>query len=399
MSQDESGASSPVAATAPRRIYLSPPWQTGTELEHLQDVLASNWLAPVGPQIAEFERRVAEIAGVKHAVALASGTAAIHLGLRGLGVRRGDDVVCSTLTFCASANPILYEGARPVFIDSEPDSWNMDPTQLEDCLAAAARRGRKPRAIVVVDVFGQSADMETLTEIARRYEIPILEDAAEALGTTYRGQHVGNRAEAVIFSFNGNKMITTSGGGMLCSNDRRLIEEARFVSQQSRDPAPHYQHSRLGFNYRMSNLVAAVGLAQLESLDQRVAARRQIFEYYTARLGHLDGLSFMPEAAFGTSSRWLSVMLVDPTRAGTTRDHLREALEQRNIESRPVWKPLHCQPLFAGCPVWGGAVAEQLFAHGLCLPSGTGMTTSELDLVVDCIAERHGGRRATRRAA
>ena len=363
------------------RIYLSPPHQSGREAEYLSAVLASNWIGPCGPQLDEFERRMAALIRVGGALGVASGTAAMHLIVRHLNLLPGEEVLCQSLTFCATANPIVYEGGRPVFIDSELATWNLDPQLVEDELRAAARRGRIPRAIVAVDLFGQSADMDAILAAAARYDVPVVEDAAEALGSTCRGRPAGASAWASFFSFNGNKILTTGGGGMLCSHDEQLLQNARFLSQQARDPAPHYEHSVIGYNYRMSSLTAAMGLAQLEVLDRRVAARRAICAAYQERLAGLPGLSFMPEAAWGRSNRWLSVVLIDPAGFGSTRDDVRSALEAENIESRPVWKPLHCQRSFHGARCRRGRVSERLFQLGLCLPSGSGLTEDEIDRV------------------
>lgn len=385
-------------AAVPPRIYLSPPHTTGAEHDLVADAIASNWLAPVGPHLSEFERRFAEKIGVPLALAVTSGTAALHLALRGLGLQRDDEVICSTLTFCASANPIVYEGARPVFLDSDVESWNLDPELLREELAERDRSGKMPRAVIAVDIFGQSADLDLIREAADPYDIPVIEDAAEALGATYRGEPAGRKAWASVFSFNGNKIITTSGGGMLCSHDEELIRHTRFLATQARDEAPHYQHSQIGFNYRMSNLLAAVGLVQLEALDEFVAARRRNFEVYRERLTQLPGISMMPEAPYGKSNRWLSVMLVDSARFGATPDEIRQALEVQNIESRPVWKPLHLQPVFAACRHRTRGVAEDLFRRGLCLPSGSALDEDQLDRVCSCIESVHA-QAARRRAA
>ncbi|MEX2310728.1 MAG: aminotransferase class I/II-fold pyridoxal phosphate-dependent enzyme [Pirellulales bacterium] len=379
------------------RIYLSPPHMVGREQEYLAEAIASNWVAPAGPHLKRFEAAVAKRVGVARACAVASGTAALHLTLRLLQLQPGDEVICSTLTFCASANPIAYEGGTPVFIDSESISWNLDPNLLADELAECAKRGRLPRAVIAVDVFGQSADMQPIVEVASSYDIPVIEDAAEALGATYRGESVGRSGWASFFSFNGNKIITTSGGGMLCSDDEWLIDQAEFLSAQARDAAPHYQHSQIGFNYRLSNVLAALGLAQLESLDQFVAARRRNFNFYASRLSSLPGISLMPEAPFGRSNRWLTVIRIDADRLGATPEEVRLALETENIESRPVWKPLHMQPVFAGCRYRSGTVSESLFREGLCLPSGSAMSEDALDRVCRCIESL--ARRSARKMA
>jgi dTDP-4-amino-4,6-dideoxygalactose transaminase len=383
-----------------KRLYLSPPHLSQRELEYVTTAIQSNWITPLGPCVDEFERRFRHYVGVRGALALSSGTAALHLCLRHLNLQPADEVLCSTLTFCASANPIVYERAAPVFIDSDAATWNLDPNLLEDELRDGARRGKLPRAVIVADIFGQSADLDAIRNLASPYGIPVIEDAAEALGATYHGRAVGASAWASFFSFNGNKIITTSGGGMLCSNDPELIEHARFLATQARDPAPHYQHSEIGYNYRLSNVLAGIGLAQLEVLDQRVQARRANFDFYRDRLADLPGVSLMPEALYGRANRWLTVILIDPQQFGATREDVRLALAADEIESRPVWKPLHCQPVFGGCRRRGGAVAERLFERGLCLPSGSAMTEQDLTRVIDGIRAVHSARgRVQRRAA
>ena len=369
----------------PPRIYLSPPHMGDEERRLVAEAFDSNWIAPLGPHVDAFEDEFAAAVGARAAAALSSGTAALHLALRLLGVEPGDEVYCSTLTFVASANPILYQGASPVFVDSDRATWNMDPALLAEALDAAARRGRLPRAVIVVHLYGQSADLDPILAACERHGVPVIEDAAEALGARYRGKSPGARGAFGAFSFNGNKIITTSGGGMLVSRDRRAIERARFLAAQARDPAPHYEHSALGFNYRLSNILAALGRAQLRRLPQRVAARRRTFALYKDALGGTPGLSFMPEAPYGASSRWLSVLQVDPDAFGATADDVRRHLEAANIEARPVWKPLHLQPLFAGCRTVGGGVAEDLFRHGLCLPSGSSLRDDERARVVETL--------------
>jgi pyridoxal phosphate-dependent aminotransferase EpsN len=355
---------------------------SGREQTYLEQVFADNWIAPVGPQLEQFERRFAERLGVAHGVAVASGTAALHLVLRHLGLQPGDEVICSTFTFCASANPIVYEQARPVFIDSDRTSWNLDPNLLEEELTACASRGRLPRAVVVVDILGQSADMDAINQIARRYEVPVIEDAAEALGATYKDRPAGASGWANFFSFNGNKIITTSGGGMICSDDQELIQHARFLSTQARESAPYYLHRQIGFNYRLSNVLAAIGLGQLDVLDQRIAARRRIRDYYAQHLGALEGISLMPEASYGQSNCWITAVLIDPERFGADCEQVRQALEAENIEARRVWLPMHRQPVFVDCRCRGGQVADELFRLGLCLPSGSAMTEDDLRRVV-----------------
>lgn len=374
------------------RIHLSPPHLSGEELGLVQDALASNWIAPLGPHVDAFEREFAERVGVRHAAALASGTAALHLALRLSGVRPGDEVWCSTLTFVASATPILYERAVPVFVDCDEATWGMDPRLFAEALEAAARRGRLPRAVVLVHLYGQCADLDPVAEACARHGVALVEDAAEALGATYKGRSPGSRGRAGAFSFNGNKIITTSGGGMLVSDDAALVREARDLAAQARDPAPHYQHSRLGFNYRLSNLLAALGRGQLRALDERVRRRRANFEFYRRAFAGVPGLSFMPEAPYGTGTRWLTALLVDPAEFGAGREDVRRALEARGIESRPVWKPLHLQPLFEGCRVVGGLVSERLFDRGLCLPSGSQLAPEELERVASAVLACRGAR-------
>ncbi len=363
------------------RIYLSPPHMGETELQLVKDAFASNWIAPLGPHVDAFEREFAAYLGVEHAAALSSGTAAIHLALRLLGLRPGEEVICSTLTFSASANPIVYEGGTPVFIDSEETTWNMDPTLLAQELDACAANGRLPRAVIVVDLYGQSANYEPILDACALYDVPVIQDSAEALGATYKGRKVGTQGRCGIFSFNGNKIITTSGGGMLVSDNPDLIERARFLAMQARDPAPHYQHSTIGFNYRMSNVLAAIGRGQLRVLGERIASRRRNFEGYKAVLGAAPGIGFMPLASYGEANYWLTCITIDPEKFGATREDIRLALANHNIEARPIWKPLHLQPVFAHSRVRGGSVAETFFARGLCLPSGSSLTDTELDRV------------------
>ena len=350
----------------------------GEELELVKEAFASNWIAPLGPHVDAFEQELADFVGVRHAAALSSGTAALHLALRLLGLQPGEEVLCPTFTFSASANPIVYEGGIPVFIDSEPRSWNMDPELLSAELEACAARGRLPRAVIVVDLYGQSADYQPILESCRHYGVPVIQDSAEALGATYQGRRVGTQGTCAVFSFNGNKIITTSGGGMLVSDDERLIEQARFLATQARDPAPHYQHSAIGFNYRLSNVLAAVGRGQLRVLPDRIEARRRNFEHYRFALGGVPGIELMPLAAHGSSNYWLTCITIDPAVFGATREQVRLALEAHNIESRPVWKPLHLQPVFADSRCRGGAMAEAAFARGLCLPSGSSLTETDL---------------------
>ncbi|NLW44486.1 MAG: pyridoxal phosphate-dependent aminotransferase [Syntrophomonadaceae bacterium] len=371
------------------RIFLSPPHMSGREEVYIKEALTSNWVAPLGPNVTAFEKEVAAYAGVKGALAVSSGTAAIHLALRLLGVGQGDIVFCSSLTFIGSANPILYLGAIPVFIDSEPDSWNMSPVALGKAFTWAQEKGNMPKAVVIVDLYGQSADFDALLNICNRYGVPVVEDAAEAMGSTYKGKACGTFGKFGVYSFNGNKIITTSGGGMLLSDDVEALEKALFWATQARDKAPWYQHSEMGYNYRMSNVVAGIGLGQLTVLDDRVRARRKVFVRYKEALEDIPGVGFMPEASYGQANRWLTVMTLDPNQTSTTPMQIIEALEAENIEARPVWKPMHLQPLFAGCKYFSHedkeSVADRLFETGLCLPSGSSMTEKEQQRVIQVV--------------
>lgn len=372
-----------------KRIYLSPPHMSGRERHYIDEAFETNWIAPLGPNIDAFERAVASYAGTADAVAVSSGTAAIHLALQLLEVGSGDVVFCSSFTFVASANPIRYCGAEPVFIDSEPDTWNMSPDALGKALEAAALEGKLPKAVVVVHLYGQPAKMDEINALCGQYGIPVVEDAAESLGSTYKGRQSGAIGKFGIFSFNGNKIITTSGGGMLVSDDKALLGKARFLATQARDAAPHYQHSSMGYNYRMSNLLAGVGRAQLEVLEERVAARRTIFDTYKQALSGRDGIGFMPELEGTRPNRWLTAITVDEQLTGVTVSALLGALAVANIEARPLWKPLHLQPLFEGTRFYshgdGQPCCERLFNSGICLPSGSGMTVLEQVRVIDCM--------------
>ncbi|MCU0526349.1 MAG: DegT/DnrJ/EryC1/StrS family aminotransferase [Elainella sp. Prado103] len=366
-------------------ILLSPPHLGDRELEFVKQAFETNWIAPVGPHIDAFEQEFCQVVGSKYGAAVSSGTAALHLALRLVGVEPGDEVACSTLTFVATANPILYLGASPLFIDSDRTSWNMDPVLLSETLAQRDRQGKRPKAVILVHLYGQSADIQPIQAACQRYEIPLIEDAAESLGATYQGQSTGTFGDIGVYSFNGNKIITTSGGGMLVSNQPELISQAKFLATQARDPAPYYQHSQMGYNYRLSNVLAGIGRGQLQVLSDRVLSRRQNFAHYARALSHLPGIEFMPEAPFGQSTRWLTCVTFEPQLAGIDREQIRIALAQQNIEARPVWKPLHRQPLFAGCTSVGGAVAEDLFQRGLCLPSGSSLTVPERERVIEAI--------------
>jgi dTDP-4-amino-4,6-dideoxygalactose transaminase len=365
------------------RLFLSPPHVGATERALLLDAFDSNWIAPVGPHVDAFEREFAEMLGVPAAAALSSGTAALHLALAMLGIGPGDDVLVPTLTFVAVANVVRYLGARPVFVDSETATWNLDPTLVDEELNERAALGTLPAALIGVDLYGQCASWDPIAESCARHGVPIVDDAAEALGATYRGRPAGTFGAMGAFSFNGNKIITTSGGGMLVSDDPALVERARQLSTQARDPAPHYQHSVTGFNYRMSNLLAAVGRGQLQSLEQIVAARRATKRLYRDALADAPGIAFMPDSPDGEPSNWLTVVTVDEDEFGASPSAIREHLETLDIEARPAWKPMHLQPLFADCPVRGGHVAEEIFRTGLCLPSGSAMTNADVDRVVE----------------
>jgi dTDP-4-amino-4,6-dideoxygalactose transaminase len=356
-----------------------------SERELLLQAFDSNWVAPLGPHVDAFERELAVKTGTTHVAALSSGTGALHLALRLLGIGQGDEVFVSSLTFAASANPIFYEGATPVFIDSERTSWNMDPALLEEELSAAAKRRTLPKAVIAVDLYGQTCDYERIVTACARYDVPLIEDAAEALGSKHLGKPAGAFGLMSILSFNGNKIITTSGGGALCSNRAELIERARFLATQARDPAPHYEHSTYGYNYRLSNLLAAVGRGQLQVLDDRVAARRANNAFYQQALAELPGVTFLKQAPWCEWNAWLTCIQVDPDVAGFSREDLRQALEKQEIEARPVWKPMHLQPVFRGCPHRGGAVSQELFERGLCLPSGSSLTQAERERVLSVI--------------
>jgi dTDP-4-amino-4,6-dideoxygalactose transaminase len=369
------------------RLHLSPPDLAGTELSLLTDAVASNWIAPLGPHVDAFEAEMCARLDVPHALALSSGTAALHLALAVLGVGAGDDVWVSTLTFAATANAVRYVGATPVFVDSDRTSWNLDPGLLAEALDDAANTpgGKLPRAVIAVDLYGQCADLEPIAAACRRHGVALIEDAAEALGATYRGRPAGSFGDLSTLSFNGNKIITTSGGGMLLGRNPAHLERARYLATQAREPARHYEHTTVGYNYRLSNLLAAVGRAQLADLDRRVAARRATNAHYRRALGELPGWTFMPEAAFGRSSCWLTCATIDPAQYGADRDAVIDRLAAEDIEARPVWKPMHLQPVFRECRRIGGNVAEALFTHGICLPSGSRLTDDDRERVVRAI--------------
>jgi dTDP-4-amino-4,6-dideoxygalactose transaminase len=366
---------------------MSPPHMSGEERALLLEAFDSNWIAPLGPHVDAFEREFAEKVNMPYAVALSSGTAALHLSLLLLGIGADDEVITSSFTFVATANAICYVNARPVFIDSDLESWNMDPQLLEDELTACRQRGqgKLPRAVLCVDINGQCADYARIVRICQEFDVPLIEDAAEALGARCNRQQAGTFGEVAAFSFNGNKIITCSGGGMLVTRSKELAERARFLSTQARDPAPHYEHSCIGYNYRLSNLLAAVGRGQLRVLDDRVQRRRAVCQAYFERLGDVPGFTFMPEPPYSYSTRWLTSILIDPERSGTTRDRVVQALAERNIEARPLWKPMHMQPLFRGHRYRGQGVGELLFEQGICLPSGSDLTEAEIDMICEII--------------
>jgi dTDP-4-amino-4,6-dideoxygalactose transaminase len=367
------------------KIWLSSPHMGGEEWKFVKEAFDTNWVAPVGPHITGFEGELAAYNNIGSCAALSSGTAAIHLALIILGIKPGDEVLCSTFTFSGSVNPVMYEKAVPVFVDSEKETWNMDPDLLQESIEHRLKQtGKKPRAIIVVHLYGMPAKIEAIMRIANQYEIPVIEDAAEALGSTANGQKLGTFGHLGVYSFNGNKIITTSGGGALVSTSEQAIQQAKFLATQARDPAPHYEHSQIGYNYRLSNVCAGIGLGQLKVLDQRIAQRRQVFQYYFEQLKDIHGISFLQEINGSFSNRWLTTVLIDPKRTGgTDRETIRLALERSNIESRPLWKPMHLQPVFKSFPSYVNGTSEGLFKTGLCLPSGSNLSTAELDRVID----------------
>lgn len=366
----------------PSKIWLSSPHMGGREEVYVKDAFDTNWIAPLGPHVDQFEKDLAQFTGVAHAAALSSGTAAIHLALIMLDVKPGDEVFCQSFTFSASANPIVYQGATPVFIDSEKETWNMCPAALEDALKNRAAKGKLPKAIIPVHLYGMPANMNRIMELAARYEVPVIEDAAEALGSTYQGKACGSFGRIGILSFNGNKIITTSGGGALISQEEALCSKARFLSTQARDAAPHYQHSEIGYNYRMSNVCAGIGRGQMEVLPERIRQRRANYEWYCETLKGVPGISFLQEPEGSFSNRWLTTILVDPElTGGISRETIRLHLEKDQIETRPLWKPMHLQPVFEGAPYFGGRIAESLFEKGLCLPSGSNLNQDDLQRI------------------
>ncbi|MFD6509864.1 MULTISPECIES: aminotransferase class I/II-fold pyridoxal phosphate-dependent enzyme [unclassified Bacillus (in: firmicutes)] len=362
---------------------------SGNEQKYIQNAFDTNWIAPLGPNVDGFERELASFVGVNGGAAVSSGTAAIHLALQLLDVQKGDTVFCSSFTFVASANPIVYLGATPVFIDSERDTWNMSPQALEHALHDADKEGELPKAVIVVHLYGQSAKIDEILLLCNKYNVPIIEDAAESLGSTYKGKASGTFGRFGVYSFNGNKIITTSGGGMLVSDDVEALEKARFLATQAREPAPHYQHSQIGYNYRMSNILAGVGRGQLEVLEDRVRARRRIFNRYYEELSHIPGFYFMPELENTHSNRWLTTMMIDEKASGISIEKLLTTLAEENIEARPTWKPLHMQPLFKESKYYShqkdNDVSKRLFEQGVCLPSGSNMMDEDHRRVIQAI--------------
>ncbi len=369
-----------------RKIYLSPPHMSGNERKYVEEAFESNWIAPVGPNLDAFESSLAEYCGVEHVVALSSGTAAIHLALILLGVGPGDEVIASTFTFSATINPILYQGATPVLIDSEPETWNMCPELLGKAIKERLKKGNKPKAIIPVHLYGMPANMDKIMEVAEHYEIPVIEDAAEALGSRFNNRPVGSFGKAGVLSFNGNKIITTSGGGALISNDEKFIADACFLAAQARDKAAHYQHSQIGYNYRMSNVLAGIGRGQMEVLEQRVEQKRNNFYSYKASLNDMVGISFFEEPDPNYfSNRWLTTILIDPEKAGTTMEEIYTVLQLDNIDCRPLWKPMHLQPVFSYYPMYLNGISERLFKQGLCLPSGSNLSEDERNRILHII--------------
>ncbi|MEK4708210.1 aminotransferase class I/II-fold pyridoxal phosphate-dependent enzyme [Bacillus sp. FSL R10-2780] len=372
-----------------KRIYLSSPHMGGNEQKYIQNAFDTNWIAPLGPNVDEFERELASFVGVKGGTAVSSGTAAIHLALRLLDVQEGDTVFCSSFTFVASANPIVYLGAEPIFIDSEPETWNMSPQALAHALYDANKAGKLPKAVILVHLYGQSAKLDEILSLCNQYDIPIIEDAAESLGSTYKGKASGTFGRFGVYSFNGNKIITTSGGGMLVSDDAEALVKAKFLATQAKDPAPHYEHSEIGYNYRMSNILAGVGRGQLKVLEDRVRTRRRIFNRYYEELSHIPGFYFMPELENTRSNRWLTTMMIDEKESGISIGKILTTLAEENIEARPTWKPLHMQPLFKESKYYyhqkDNDVSKRLFEQGICLPSGSNMMDEDQWRVIQAI--------------
>lgn len=360
----------------------------GEETKFVQEAFETNWVSPFGPNLDAFEKELANYNLVPYCAALSSGTAAIHLALILLGVERGDDVICSTFTFSGSCNPIIYQGATPVFIDSEPDSWNMDPEILEEAILDRINKGKKPKAIITVHLYGMPAKIKEIMRVARQFEIPVIEDAAEGLGSSFENQKLGTFGDIGIYSFNGNKIITTSGGGAMISNRKDWVQKAKFLATQARDSAPHYQHSEIGYNYRLSNICAGIGRGQLKVLDNRVTQRRAIFTYYQTAFKSEKAISFQNERPGSYSNRWLTTILLEPSLIQVSWEELRLELERHNIESRPLWKPMHLQPVFKESPYYGTSVSATLFENGLCLPSGSSLIKEDLDRISEIVKRK-----------
>jgi dTDP-4-amino-4,6-dideoxygalactose transaminase len=358
----------------------------GAEQKYVNNAFKTNWIAPAGPNIDAFEDSLADFIGVRHVAALNSGTSAIHLALILLGVEHDDEVIVSSFTFCGTVNPIVYQRATPILIDSEPDTWNISPELAEEAIRDRLKKGKKPKAILPVHLYGMPANLERLTDISQKYDIPLIEDAAEALGSKYNGRHVGSFGIIGTFSFNGNKIITTSGGGALVSNDKKIVEKARFLATQARDKAPHYQHSHIGYNYRLSNVTAGIGRGQMEVINERIEKRRENFFFYKKHLSGKEGLKFTeePDKKY-YSNHWLTTILIDPAVTGVSREEIRSKLEKEDIETRPLWKPMHLQPVFKSCPAYIDGTAEDLFTKGLCLPSGSNMSDEDRFRVLDAL--------------
>jgi len=369
------------------KIWLSSPHMTGEEKKYIDEAFTTNWIAPLGPNVDRFEKTLANYLSVKGCTALSSGTAAIHLALIVLGVKPGDEVICSSFTFAASANPVVYLGATPVFVDSEPETWNMDPVLLEEAIEDRIKIGKKPKAIIFVHLYGMPARIFEIKKVSEKFNIPLIEDAAEAIGSEYSNKKCGSFGDIGILSFNGNKIITTSGGGALVSDNKDYVDHARFLSTQAADKAIHYQHSQIGYNYRLSNVLAGIGLGQLEVLNSRVDGRRKVFSRYVDALSSIEGIKFHmePDSKY-KSNRWLTTIVIDSDYTdGKTREDIRLGLEKENIESRPLWKPLHIQPVFLSCPSYINDVSYNLFVNGLCLPSGSNLSDNDLDRIISSI--------------
>lgn len=364
---------------------------SGHEQKYVQEAFETNWVAPLGPNVDGFEQDLSRYVGVGHAAALSSGTAALHLALVMLGVGQGDVVICQSFTFAASANPIVYQGATPVFVDSEWETWNICPEALEEAIKGERAKGKNVKAVIAVHLYGMPAKIDEIVEVCARYEVPLIEDAAEGLGASWKGRKLGSFGKLNILSFNGNKIITTSGGGALLSDDKTLIQQSRFLATQARDNAPHYQHSQIGYNYRMSNICAGIGRGQMQVIDERVSQRRANFAWYQQAFAGDERITFQPEREGSYANRWLSSIRVDATKtSGVTREVLRIALAAENIEARPLWKPMHLQPVFEGAPFYGGQVAQTLFDDGLCLPSGSNLIEDDLQRVVEAMKRTLG---------